>query len=125
MWFQLGAIALGIWLMVAPAVLPATASGAAVDRIAGPVVCWVGVLALRSETRGFRALNLLSGLFLLIAPWLVPNTDTLAMSSYIVGWLVIALAIIAGPRQHRAGAGRWANMRPEAFTSPRMTESKR
>ncbi len=97
--FQLGAIVLGLWLLLSPALLPATTAGAVVDRIAGPVIIWVGVLALRSVTRPFRLLNVLSGLFLIIATWLVPNTGALTLSSALVGVAVIALAVLPDGRR--------------------------
>ena len=97
--FQIGAIVLGLWLLLSPALLPATTAGAAVDRIAGPVVIWVGALALRSVTRPFRLLNVPSGLFLVIATWLVPNTGALTLSSALVGLAVIGLALISDGRR--------------------------
>jgi hypothetical protein len=111
-WFQVCAIALGVWLMISPALLPATSAGASVDRIAGPVVIWVGVLALRSVTRSFRVIHLLSGLFLTIAPWLVTNTMPLRWSSVAVGWALIVLAILRGVRRQRIGDGWWAALKP-------------
>ncbi len=112
MWYQICAIALGLWLMISPALLPATSAGAAVDRIAGPVVIWVGVLALRSVTRSFRVIHLLSGLFLTLAPWLVPNTVPLQWSSVGVGWALFALAILRGATRQRTGDGWWAALKP-------------
>ena len=113
MWFQAANIALGIWLVVAPAVLPATALGAAIDRIAGPLAIWLGVLALRSVTRPFRAWNALVGMFLAIAPWLVPNTGPLILSSVLAGWAIIVLSIPRGTLRQRTGGGWWAIARPE------------
>lgn len=112
MWFQVGNVALGIWLLVAPALLPSTSQGAGVDRIAGPLVIWLGVLALRDATRPFRALNVLSGLFLTIAPWLVPNTGALTLNSVLVGWAVIVLSVPRGRRRQRTGGGWWAVVQP-------------
>lgn len=113
MGFQIGAIVLGIWLLVAPAVLPSTASGADVDRIVGPVVIWLGVLSLRSVTRPCRVLNVLSGMFLTIAPWLVPNTAPLILSSVLVGWAIIVLSIPRGIVHQRTGGGWWTIIRPD------------
>jgi hypothetical protein len=113
MWFQVSSIILGVWLMVSPAVLPSTTLGAGMDRIAGPVMIWVGVLALRDVTRSFRVLNILSGVFLLIAPWLVPNTGALLWSSVAVGWAVIVLSIVRGASRQRTGDGWWAAVAPQ------------
>jgi hypothetical protein len=58
-------------------------------------------------------LNILSGLFLLIAPWLVPNTGALLWSSVLVGWAVIVLAIVRGVTHQRIGDGWWAAVAPQ------------
>ena len=112
MWFQATAILLGLWLMVSPAILPATSAGASIDRIIGPFVVWVGVLALRSVTRSFRALHIISAVFLLIAPWLVTNTVPLRWSSVLVGWALVVLAIARGRVSQRVGDGWWAALMP-------------
>ena len=110
--FQIASIILGLWVLISPALLPATPEGATVDRIAGPVIILVGGLALRSVTRPFRLLNVLSGLFLVIATWLVPNTGALTLSSALVGVAVIGLALIEGGREQRTDGGWWAVVRP-------------
>ncbi len=112
MWFQLTAIILGLWLMISPSILPATTAGANVDRIVGPFVVWAGVLALRSVTRSFRALHIISAVFLLIAPWLVTNTVPLRWSSVLIGWALIVLAIARGRVSQRVGDGWWAAITP-------------
>jgi hypothetical protein len=116
MWFQIGNIALGIWLLVAPGVLPSTAPGAAIARIAGPIAIWFGVLALRSVTRPFRAVNVLTGMFLAIAPWLVPNTGALVLTSVLVGWAIMVLSIPRGAVRQDTGGGWWTVFHPEMIT---------
>jgi len=116
MWFQIGNIVLGIWLLVAPGVLPSTAPGAALARIAGPIAIWFGVLALRSVTRPVRALNVLNGMFLVIAPWLMPNTGALILTSVLVGWAFIVLSIPRGALRQRTGGGWWTVFHPEMIT---------
>ena len=116
MWLQMGNIALGIWLMVAPAVLPSTVPGATVDRIAGPLAIWLGVLAFRGVTRPFRALNVLTGMFLAIAPWVVPNTGPLILGSVLPGWAIIVLSIPRGVVRERTGGGWWTIIRPDLIT---------
>ena len=116
MWFQIGNIALGIWLLVAPGVLPSTERGATIDRIAGPIVIWIGVLAVRTVTRPVRAVNVLNGMFLAIAPWLVPNTEPLILTSVLVGWAIIVLSILRGALRQRTGGGWWTIMHPELIT---------
>lgn len=122
MWFQAVSVALGVWLLLSPATLPSTGAGATVARIIGPVVIWAGLLALRSVTRPFRALHLLSGVALNIATWAVaPNTVALAVSSALVGWALIALAIIPGRVSQRTGDGWWAIIQPPQVYGRRRT----
>lgn len=116
MLLQVIVIAVGIWLMAAPAVLPSTAPGAVIVRIAGPVVAWVGVLALRGVTRPFRALNIVSGLFLTIAPWGVPNTGPLILTGVLAGWAIIILTIPRGVVRQRTGGGWWTTVQPELIS---------
>jgi uncharacterized membrane protein len=112
-WLQIIAIALGVWLLVSPAVLPSTGPGAAVARIGGPLAIWVGVLALRGVTRPFRALNVLTGMFLAITPWVVSNTSPLILSTVLVGWALIIIALPRGAVRQRTGGGWWAAVQPE------------
>ncbi|HEY7343703.1 MAG TPA: hypothetical protein VH591_22730 [Ktedonobacterales bacterium] len=116
MWFQIVSIALGIWLLVAPGVLPSTEPGAAIARIAGPLAILIGVLAVRSVTRPVRALNVLNGMFLAIVPWLVPNTGALLLTGVLVGWAIIVLSIPRGAVRQETGGGWWTIVHPEMIT---------
>jgi hypothetical protein len=115
MWFQVCNIALGIWLLVAPAVLPTTPEAATIERIAGPVVIFFAVLALRDVTRPFRAVNVLAGMFLAIAPWvIVHNTGVQLLNTELVAWAVIVCALVRGPVHRETGSGWWAVVNPRA-----------
>jgi len=112
MLLRLLTIALGIWLMVSPDVLPSTQEVAILARIAGPVAIFIGVLALRSVTRPFRVFNILTGMFLLIVPWLVPATGAMLWSTELSGWLLIILTLPQGGRKQLVGGGWLALLRP-------------
>ena len=112
-WLQIVAIVLGVWLMVSPSVLPSTGPGAGVARIGGPLAVWVGVLALRGVTRPFRALNVVTGMFLAITPWVVSNTGPLILSSVLVGWALIVISLPRGAVRERTGGGWWSAIQPE------------
>ncbi|MEO7000971.1 MAG: hypothetical protein ABI274_04170, partial [Ktedonobacterales bacterium] len=105
MWLRLLTIALGIWLMVSPDVLPSTPEIAILARIAGPVAIFIGVLALRTVTRPFRVVNILTGIFLLIVPWLVPATGPMLWNTELAGWLLIILTLPQGRRGQLVGGG--------------------
>jgi hypothetical protein len=55
MWPRLLTVAVGIWLMAAPAVLGYAGTPATSDRIAGPVVAAIGIVAASTVTRGRSA----------------------------------------------------------------------
>ena len=113
MWQRLLTIALGLWLMVAPDVLPANSASSVIDRIAGPVAIFVGVLALRAVTRPIRVLNVLTGMFLLILPWVATAPGAMLWNAELCGWLLIVLALPQGAVRQRVGGGWLAVARPE------------
>ncbi len=113
MWLRICTIVLGIWLLFCPAVLGSSAAVAMLDRIAGPVVVVVAVLALRDVTRAARMANIFTGLFLLIAIPASHSATTLDMvNTFVVGWLLIVCTIPRGTIHRRMDGGWWAIMRP-------------
>jgi|GEM_PF-817257 hypothetical protein len=115
MWFQLGSAALGVWLMIAPAAIPTSPGAAVIDRIAGPIAIFIAVLAQRSVTRPARVVNVLTGLFLLIAIWLVQPGSAHALNDVLVGWLLIILALIRGKVRAHTGGGWWTILEPDLY----------
>jgi len=113
MWARVITIALGAWLLIAPAIIPTTEATRIMDRAIGPLVIWIGVLALRAVTRPTRAVNVLAGIALLIAPWLAPITVAQQWNSELAGWLLIALAIPKGAIHQRVGGGWMAVLHPQ------------
>jgi hypothetical protein len=61
-------------------------------------------------------LNVLNGMFLAIAPWLVPSTGALILASVLAGWAVIVLSIPRGVLRQRTGGGWWTVFHPEMIT---------
>jgi hypothetical protein len=113
MWLRICTIVLGIWLLLCPAVLGSSADVAMLDRIAGPVVVVVAVLALRDVTRAARMANIFTGLFVLIAIPASHSATTLDLvNTFVVGWLLIGCTIPRGAIHRRTGGGWWAIMRP-------------
>lgn len=112
MWLQLCAIVLGVWLMISPGIVHAPSGIATVWRIAGPLAIWVGVLALRSVTRPFRALHFVSGLLLVIAPWELPGPDSLKGISALIGCALFFIGTLRGPISQRVDGGWRAVLRP-------------
>lgn len=106
MWAQLINAALGIWLMVAPAVLVYGPPAQTNDRVVGPVIATFAIVACWEATRPVRQWNLPLGAWLLVAPWLFGYAETQAiLNSLAVGALVIGFALVRGTVKGRYGGG--------------------
>lgn len=89
--------ALGIWLMASPSVIGITGTVATSNFILGPMIAAVSIISLAEVFRTVRYLNLIFGLGLLIAPWLVADSQSIALcNNLVVAVLIIALAGIKG-----------------------------
>ena len=61
------------------------------DRVAGPVVAAIGIVAASTVTRGLRWANLAPGLWLLVGPVLLGSPAAALVSSVGAGVAVLAL----------------------------------
>ena len=106
MWAQSIMGLLGIWMMVAPALLHFPKHIADNARVVGPLVASLSVIALWECTRNVRLLNLPLAVWLFAAPFVLNyRNDTALMNDYIVAILLIALCIVKPSREHRFGGG--------------------
>ena len=97
---------LGLWLMVAPAILGFDKTIATNDQIVGPVVATFAIIAIWEATRVVRLYNLPLGLWLLLAPWVLGYDNTTAIiNDMVVGGLIILFASIKGNITQRFGGG--------------------
>lgn len=102
---------LGVWLMLAPAILAYGPPCAMSDRIAGPVIASVAIIAAWEVARPLRHLNLLAGVWLVAAPLVLGFGGVAAIDSVIVGLAVAALSLWKGRVGSRFGGG-WASLWP-------------
>jgi len=102
-------VLLGIWLMVAPAVLGGTAMAANSDRLVGALIVTVAAISTAEVVRAFRFFNVLFAVWLVVAPWaLTGSTSALAWSDVVSGVLLFALTLPRGAlRERYAGWDRW------------------
>jgi hypothetical protein len=106
MWPRLINTVLGIWLMAAPAVLGYEGTRAADhDRIVGPVLATFACVAIWEATRPLRWVNLLLGIWLVAAPWLIGSPTTATLNGVVVGIVVAALSLVRGRTTHSFGGG--------------------
>ena len=106
MWTQVAMAVIGIWLMAAPDALGYGGPARASDRIAGPVAATVAIVALSEVVRPVRRLNLLVGLWLVLAPWLLGSYRPGAIvNSTLAGGLLELLSLIRSEVSGSYGGG--------------------
>ena len=109
MWARILSAALGIWLILAPAVLNYTDPAQINDRIVGPVVFGSAFIAIWQLMRPLRWIELVAGAWLLVAPLFFGYMTASAINSLVVGLLLVVLAFLGGKTGKRFGGG-WASL---------------
>lgn len=106
MWARVLSVAVGVWLMAAPAVLAYGGVAATNDRIVGPVAASVAIVAVAEVCRPVRHVNQVLGAWLLGAPFLL-GYDALAATadSFAAGVLLLVTGGVPGRQRHRYGGG--------------------
>jgi hypothetical protein len=127
MWAQIINVLLGVWLMVAPALLNYNGALRTNDRIVGPLVATCAIIALWPVTRAVRWMNVGCGLWLLLAPWVCAALWPLPLHSMGVGGLLIGLASVRGTLPSGFGGGwamLWSSRAPTPPHASRRTISR-
>ncbi|HEY0844384.1 MAG TPA: vitamin K epoxide reductase family protein [Noviherbaspirillum sp.] len=101
--------AIGVWLMFTRATLGTEGTLANSDHLVGSLVFTFSIAAFAEVARPLRAINMLFGAWLVVAPWLLAGGSLYAtVADMIAGAVLIALAIPRGPvRKHYAGWDRY------------------
>jgi hypothetical protein len=103
-WTLLISAVLGIWLMAAPAVLGVTGTAADSNHLAGALVVTWAVIAFGEVARPVRLLNLPTGLWIAISPWMLSGaTGTSQWLDVFVELLLVALSVRCGHIEERFG----------------------
>ena len=104
-WNLLVSVAVGLWLMFAPAALGITGTAAHSDHLVGALIVTAAVIALADVGRAARFINILFGAWVIAAPWvLVGATSASRWSDMIAGALVILLSFRRGKIGERYGS---------------------
>lgn len=111
MWARFLSAALGIWLMAAPAVLGYGRPMSVSDRVAGPLLAALSIMAIWGVMRSLRWWTLPVSSWLLMAPWLLGGPVAAYLDSMLVGAAAIALAMVRGAVSEQYGGG-WASLLP-------------
>ena len=109
MWMHLLPALVGIWLMASPAVLDYADPARANDRIIGPIVASLAIIAIWEIGRPLRWLNVILGAWLLIVPWLLGHPPDARWNSLAAGALVLGFSLVKGKRTHPFGGG-WSSL---------------
>ena len=106
-WTLTASALLGIWLMFSRLVFGTVPPLADSDHLVGALVFTIAVIAMAEVGRALRFINILFGLWLVAAPWLLAGGGATAASAGVVAGLVlIALSLPRGPRS-REHYGSW------------------
>jgi hypothetical protein len=112
MWARVLNVAVGIWLMAAPAALRYEGTLAADhDRVVGPVLASFACIAMWEVTRPLRWGNAVIGAWLLAAPWVLGFPPVATVNSMAAGAVVVGLSLVRGKLTHDF-AGGWASLLP-------------
>jgi hypothetical protein len=104
-WTLVLSVAIGVALMMTRLLLDASGTAANNDHIVGALVITFSIMALAEVARPLRFINVVLGLWLVLAPWLLidyPGVSSFA--SVVAGGLLILLALPRGPIRSHYGA---------------------
>jgi hypothetical protein len=100
-WTLIASCGLGAWLMFSPAIFGTLGSAANSDHLIGALIITVAVSAMAEVARPLRFINLLFGLWLIAAPWLLAGAPQGATwNDIIAGILVVGLSLPRGRRSN-------------------------
>lgn len=102
---QLAAAAFGIWLMAAPAVLGYTGVAQVIDRIAGPIIATLALIAVSECTRGLRWANVAVASALILSPLWFDYARAAALNSVATGVAVVVLSSLRSRVRSSFGGG--------------------
>ncbi len=106
-WTLLASSVLGVWLMFSRVVFDAEGAVADSDHLVGALVLTVAVSAMAEVARPLRFVNLLFGLWLVAAPWLLAGAGIAAAWNDVVCGLVIAGLSLPRGRRSAEHYGAW------------------
>lgn len=107
-WNLLLSIALGVWLMFAPAIFQTTGRAADSDHLVGALIVTFAAIAIAEVGRAVRFINVLFGAWLVVAPFLLVGFTTAAMLNGIVVGVALVVLILPRGKIH----GRYGSWQP-------------
>ncbi|MEO5324038.1 NAD-dependent epimerase/dehydratase family protein [Mesorhizobium sp. CC13] len=98
-WTLVASCIVGAWLMFSPLVFDAVGAAANANHLAGAMIITIAVCAMAEVARPLRLLNVVFGIWLIAAPWLLSGvTIGATFNDIVAGILVICLSLPRGKR---------------------------
>ena len=98
-------IILGLWLMIAPAILNMNKQASDNNHIAGPLIITFAIVALWEINRNAIRINILVALWVLISVFIFDYSGIPLFSNLSAAFLVIILSFVKRKRTQRYGGG--------------------
>jgi hypothetical protein len=104
-WTLAASTLLGLWMMFAPLALGTLGTAAATgSQTAGALIITIAVIAMGEPIRSVRFLNILLGLWLIAAPWVLSGAGTAStVNGLLAGLLLTGLSVPRGVVRERFG----------------------
>jgi uncharacterized membrane protein len=103
-WNLVVSTGLGVWLMFAPSIFGSQGAAAHSDHLLGALSVTVAVVAIGEVARAARFVNILFGLWIAVAPWLLSGfTSGAKWNGIVVGAALILLSLSRGKVKERYG----------------------
>lgn len=116
-------MAVGIWLVAAPAVLGYAGTPADdVHRVVGPLAASAALIAIWEATRGVRLLNLVLAAGLLVAPLVAGHPPAATVNALACGAVLLGVTPFGGRSSQSMGGG-WRSL--ARSSPPRQERSNR
>ncbi|MEQ7154195.1 NAD-dependent epimerase/dehydratase family protein [Brevundimonas aurifodinae] len=106
-WTLVASALIGVWLMFSRASLGSVPPIADSDHLVGALVVTVAIIAMAEVARPLRFLNVLFGLWLIAAPWLLQGSNVTGdVAGMVAGLALVALSLPRG-RRSQEHYGSW------------------
>jgi hypothetical protein len=112
---RLAAVAAGVWLMFATAVLGYDGVAENNDRIVGPIGAAIAFVAIWEVVRALRWGTLPIGIWLVAAPFVLRYDDSGSIVSSIAAGVVMAGSTFFGAGVEASFAGGWRSIAPSQW----------
>lgn len=109
MWPRVAQAMVGIWLMVAPAVLEYRGAVATSDRVVGPVTASLAIVSAWAVLRSVRWAIVPIALWIAVVPLVLPAEGAAAVSEAVSAGLLLILTPPGGSEPQRFGGG-WRSL---------------